>query len=71
MALSTKQDDHPAHNMPDATEQYAGDVMDGPMGGTGQDSRAVQYALGQKKDPKILPIGNSTLSGWARRQQSK
>ena len=63
--------DHPARSMPQATQHYAGDIMDGPLGGTGQDSRAVEYALGQKKDPKVLPIGNKTLGSWAKRQQGK
>jgi len=69
--IPMKQEDHDSHNMPDASEHYAGDVMDGPLGGIGQDSRAVEYALGQKKDPKVIPIGNATLGSWARRQQSK
>lgn len=61
-------DTHPARSMPDATEHYAGDVMDGPLGGTGQDSRAVDYALGKAKDPKVKSIGMDTLKAWAGRK---
>lgn len=66
--------DHPAHNKPQATQHYAGDVL--PINGeqsmgSGQDSRAVDYALGKSKDPKVIPIGNSTLRNWAVRQQGK
>lgn len=74
MVLSTKQDDHPAHDMPDATEQYAGDVLPMPgekSMGSGQDSRAVDYALGKKISPGVSSIGNATLGSWARRQQGR
>jgi len=69
-----KQEDHDSHNMSDATEQYAGDVLPMPgekSMGSGQDSRAVDYALGKKTSPGVSSIGNSTLGSWARRQQSK
>ncbi len=63
--------DHEAANVPQATQHYAGDVLPIPgeqsMGG-GQDSRAVDYATGKTKDPKVLPIGNDTLRGWAKRK---
>jgi len=58
---------HPAHNVPNATQHYAGDVVDGPSGGAGEDSRAVQYAVGNSKDPKVLPMPMTTNSAWARR----
>lgn len=72
--LSMSQDDHPIHNIPDATEQYAGDVL--PMAGelsmgSGQDSRAVDYAIGKKTDPKIVPMPRSTTNDWAKRQSAK
>lgn len=67
--------DHPATNVPDATEHHDGtkmaDVTPGPSGGSGQDSRAVDYALGKEKDPKIKSIGMDALKGWAGRQRPK
>lgn len=36
--------------------------------GSGQDSRAADYATGKNKDPKVLPIGMPTLKAWAGRQ---
>lgn len=68
--MNMKQDDHPAHDVPDATEQYAGDVL--PIAGelsmgSGQDSRAVDYALGKKTDPKVTPMPISKTRDWAKR----
>lgn len=68
--LSMNQDDHPAHNLPDPTVQYAGDVLPIPGDqsmGSGQDSRAADYAVGKKTDPKVLPMPMSTTKGWASR----
>ena len=62
--------DHPATSMPQASQHYAGDVLPIPgelSMGPGQDSRAVDYALGKAKDPKVLPIGNDTLRGFHKR----
>lgn len=64
---------HDSTNMPQASHHYAGDVLPIPGDqsmGPGQDSRAADYALGKKKDPKVLPIGNNTLRNWATRQRS-
>lgn len=63
-------DTHPAHNVPQATQHYAGDVL--PMAGErsmggGEDSRAADYAVGKAKDPKVLPMPMSNNSAWARR----
>lgn len=67
--------DHPATNVPQATQHYAGDVV--PMGiapsqqssQNASDSRieAHSYALGTEKSPKVLSIGNTTLKNWADR----
>lgn len=68
--LSMSQDDHPAHNIPDATEQYAGDVLPIPgeqSMGSGPTSDAADYAVGKKTDPKVLPMPMSTTKGWASR----
>lgn len=64
--------DHPATNVKPATQQYAGDVL--PIAGeksmgSGQDSRAVDYALGNKTDSKVISIGKGTLGSWAKRQK--
>jgi len=62
--------DHSASNTPQATQHYAGDVLPIPgelSMGSGQDSRAVDYATGKAKDPKVLPIGNDTLRGFHKR----
>lgn len=65
-------DYHPLDKGLEATNDHWGtqmaDVSSGPTGGSGQDSRAVDYALGKSKDPKVLPIGNKTLGDWAKRQ---
>lgn len=73
-SLPMAQEDHPAHNIPAATEQYAGDVLPIPgeqSMGSGMDSRAVDYAIGKKTDPKITPMPRSTTNDWAKRVQSK
>lgn len=65
-------EDHPAHDVPAATQHYAGDVLPMPgersMGG-GETSRAVDYATGKSSDPKVKPIGMDVLKGWASRKQ--
>lgn len=64
--------DHPAANMPQATQHYAGDVLPMPgerSMGAGATTQAVDYATGKAKDPKVLPIGNKTLGDWAKRKQ--
>lgn len=68
--MNMKQDDHPAHDMPDATEQYAGDVL--PIAGelsmgSGTDNRALDYARGVKTDPKITPMPRGVLKTGAER----
>jgi hypothetical protein len=63
--------DHPAHNVPQATQHYAGDVLPikGELSmGPGQDSRAAEYAVGKKSDPKVIPMPRGTTIDWARRQ---
>lgn len=68
--LSMSQDDHPAYNMPGPTEQYAGDVLPMPgekSMGSGLDSRAADYAVGKKTDPKVVPMPIDTTRGWAKR----
>lgn len=72
--LSMSQDDHPSHNIPDATEQYAGDVL--PIAGelsmgAGQDSRAVDYALGKKTDPKVTPMPMGKTKEWNDRVRAR
>lgn len=66
-------DFHPNDSGLEATNDHWGtqvaEVTQGPTGGGGQDSRAVDYALGKAKDPKVLPIGNKTLGDWAKRQK--
>lgn len=74
--------DHPDNNLPEPghprmehSTKMAGDVL--PMPGErslgspdakyGVDPKAVPYATGQATDPKVLSIGNSTLTGWANR----
>lgn len=62
--------DHEASSMPQATQHYAGDVLPIPgekSMGSGQDSRAVDYAIGKKSDPKVLPMPMSTTKGWSDR----
>lgn len=44
------------------------DVTPGPSGGSGQTTQAADYAVGKKKDPKVVPIGMDVLKGWAGRQ---
>lgn len=71
--------DHPATSMPQATQHYAGDVLPMPgersMGSSssiaGVDPNAVPYSTGQKKDPKVLSIGEGTLRGWANRTDQR
>lgn len=53
--LSMKQDDHPAHNMPDATEQYAGDVT--PLHPPGTFSRNTDGGDSVNAVAKALNIG--------------
>lgn len=76
--LPTKQYDHPATNLEEADGSQQGqqvaDVV--PLAGeksmgSGQDSRAVDYALGKKSSPNVISIGTSTLGSWARRQSGK
>lgn len=78
--LSMNQDDHPAHSIPDPTEQYAGDVL--PIGTDpyskqspstlgASDASSVDYALGKKSDPKVLSIGRDSLKGWADRVKGR
>lgn len=65
-------DTHPAQSMPQATEHYAGDVLPMPGDrsmGSGETSRAVDYATGKAKDPKVKSIGMDVLKGWAGRKQ--
>lgn len=68
-------DFHPVDSGMEATNDHWGtqtqvaDVTPGPTGGGGEDSRAVDYALGKSKDPKVLSIGNKTLGNWAKRQR--
>lgn len=72
--MNMKQDDHPAHDMPDATEQYAGDVLpiDGDRSmGSGPDSRAVDYALGKKTDPKVTPMPIGKTKEWNDRVRAR
>jgi hypothetical protein len=62
--------EHAATSVPQANQHYAGDVLPIPgelSMGPGQDSRAVDYALGKAKDPKVLPIGDKTLRGFHNR----
>lgn len=64
--------DHPAHDIPDATQHYAGDVLPIPgerSMGRGETSSAAPYATGASKDPKVLSIGMPTLRGWADRKK--
>lgn len=49
--------------------QMAGEIKDGPLGGTGETTQAVDYALGKKQDPKVKSIGMDTLKGWAGRKK--
>lgn len=67
MGDETDPQDHSAHNMPQATQHYAGDVLPMPgdksMGG-GHTPAAADYATGRATDPKVLPIGNAALSNW-------
>lgn len=68
--LSMNQDDHPAHNLPDATQQYAGDVLPLPIKGPSLpfgDPQSVGYAVGSKSDDKVKSIGMDTLKDWATR----
>lgn len=69
--------DHDSHNMPQASQHYAGDVL--PIGTDPysrvspsdlgrSDASSVPYALGNKGDPKILSIGKPTLKSWADRK---
>lgn len=59
---------HPAHDKPTATQHYAGDVLPMPgersMGG-GPTYDSLDYALGSKSNPKVVPIGNGPLKSWS------
>lgn len=60
-------EDHPAHNVPQATQHYAGDVLPMPGDrsmGSGETYGAEAYALGQKTDPKVSSIGRAALKSW-------
>lgn len=71
--------DHPDVNLPDPghgpamqhSTQMAGDVipMKGELSmGSGPDKRAIDYAAGQKSDPKVIPMPATTTINWGRRQ---
>lgn len=50
--------EHESHNIPQATEHYAGDVIPFPKsGGKGPDPRATPIFTGRIKpnDPKVVP----------------
>jgi hypothetical protein len=73
MGTETDPSDHPATSMPNATQHYAGDVIPMPgekSMGSGLDSRAVDYAIGKKTDPKVVPMPIGTTHGWAKRTAS-
>lgn len=63
-------DTHPSRNMPQATEHYAGDVVELPATGRGGGHQidAPAYATGAAKDPKVLSIGMPTLKAWSIRK---
>lgn len=64
--------DHPATQMPQATQHYAGDVLPMPgerSMGSGATSSSVDYATGKATDPKVKTIGMDVLKGWAQRKQ--
>jgi len=72
--------DHPAYGGHDdnytpgraGLTKTAGDVLPIPgekSMGSGMDSRATDYALGKKTDPKVTPMPMSTTKGWAQRLQ--
>lgn len=69
---ATDVQDHPAHDLPTATQHYAGDVL--PMTGakgSGSTYDSLDYALGSKSDPKVVPIGNGALKSWAGSTQKR
>lgn len=71
MGSASDPADHPATDMPQATQHYAGDVLPIPGDrsmGTGQTGSAATYATGKERDPKVLSIGMPTLKSWAGRQ---
>lgn len=73
MGDATDPADHPATNMPQATQHYAGDVISLPATGNGggHQIEAPAYATGKQTDPKVLSIGMPTLKAWADRKTSR
>lgn len=78
--MQMKQEDHPAHDLPDASEQYAGDVLPigtdpyartAPAAIGASEASSVDYALGKKSDPKVLSIGRDNLRNWADKVKSR
>lgn len=67
-------EDHPATNMPQATQHYAGDVISiptAPSGNAGPTTDATDYAIGRKTAPNVLSIGNNTLTNAVQRYNSR
>lgn len=63
---------HPATDVPQATQHYAGDVLPMPgekSMGAGNTGDSIDYALGKKSNPKVQSIGAPALKSWADRKK--
>lgn len=66
--------DHPAHDKPTATQHFAGDVLPMPgekSMGSGPTYDSLDYALGSKSSPNVVPIGKGPLKSWAGSTQKR
>lgn len=62
--------DHPAHNVPQASQHYAGDVLPMPgesSMGPGPTPKSADYGWGNKESPNVVSIGKPTMSNWLKR----
>jgi hypothetical protein len=70
MGEETNPQDHPAHNVPQATQHYAGDVLPLPInpGPTaGPTPQSADYAWGNKSSDNVKSIGLDTTKAWLSR----